>query len=182
MIPFLIEAALRSVLVAIAVWAGLRAMRVSNVLAQKAAWGLVLAAAVFMPMLLPLAARIPGLPANATVVLPSHPWQLLVALRPTMALTTPVQRIPTPAREVIAAPSRTQPSNSSAEVFAKIDRNPKSTSFAPTPTIPSSYSSAPAIESHPEPSQASLFRALTPIQLAWTLYLSVVFALFCRLL
>ena len=35
------EAALRSLLVAATVWAGLRALRVSNVIAQKAAWGLV---------------------------------------------------------------------------------------------------------------------------------------------
>lgn len=71
MISSLIEAALRSVLVALAVWGGLRAFRVSNVLAQKMAWGLVLAAAVFMPMLLPVAARWQALPATATVVLPS---------------------------------------------------------------------------------------------------------------
>jgi hypothetical protein len=50
MIPVLIEAGLRAMLVALTVWAGLRCLRVSNVLAQKAAWGLVLAAAVSMPL------------------------------------------------------------------------------------------------------------------------------------
>ena len=43
MIAALVEAALRSLLVALAVWAGLQVFRVRNVLAQKAAWGLVLA-------------------------------------------------------------------------------------------------------------------------------------------
>ena len=43
MIAELVEAALRSLLVAMAVWAGLQVFRVRNVLAQKAAWGLVLA-------------------------------------------------------------------------------------------------------------------------------------------
>ena len=57
MIPMLIEAALRSLLLALAVWAGLRAFRVRNVLAQKSAWGLVLALALLMPILAPFAAR-----------------------------------------------------------------------------------------------------------------------------
>ncbi len=80
MIPSFIEAALRSVLVAMAVWAGLRVLRVGNVLAQKAAWGLVLAAAVVMPMLLPVATRWQALPAKATVVLPAHPMRALANL------------------------------------------------------------------------------------------------------
>jgi beta-lactamase regulating signal transducer with metallopeptidase domain len=67
MIPGLIEAALRALLVALTVWAGLRLLRVSNVLAQKAAWGLVLAAAVAMPLLM----RWQILPAAISVRLPA---------------------------------------------------------------------------------------------------------------
>jgi predicted nucleic acid-binding Zn-ribbon protein len=52
MIPVLIESALRALLVALTVWAGLRLFRVSNVPAQKAAWSLVLACAVAMPLLM----------------------------------------------------------------------------------------------------------------------------------
>jgi beta-lactamase regulating signal transducer with metallopeptidase domain len=74
MIVFIFEAALRALLVAAAVWAGLRLMRVGNVVAQKAVWGLVLAAAILMPLLLPLAVRLNWLPA-ATFVLPALPWQ-----------------------------------------------------------------------------------------------------------
>ena len=40
MIDLMVEAALRSLLVAVAVWAGLRAFRVRNVLAQKACLGI----------------------------------------------------------------------------------------------------------------------------------------------
>jgi beta-lactamase regulating signal transducer with metallopeptidase domain len=69
-IPILIEAALRALLVAIAVWAGLRLLRVSNVLAQKAAWSLVLAAALLMPLLM----HWQWLPANATVRMPVKAW------------------------------------------------------------------------------------------------------------
>ena len=76
MIPSLLEAALRSVLLALTVWAAMRAFRVRNVLTLKIVWGLVLAAAVSMPMLLPLASRLPALP---TFMLPAHPLKFLAA-------------------------------------------------------------------------------------------------------
>jgi len=75
MIFTLIEAALRSLLVAAAVWAGLRALRVSNVVAQKRAWGLVLLSALLMPLLMQWKA----LPAGMAVVLPAQPWQQQLA-------------------------------------------------------------------------------------------------------
>jgi len=56
----LLEATLRSMLLAFAVWIGLRLFAVRNVLAQKAAWGLVLASALLMPVVLPMAARVPS--------------------------------------------------------------------------------------------------------------------------
>ncbi|MGA2047873.1 MAG: M56 family metallopeptidase [Terracidiphilus sp.] len=67
MIPVLIEASLRAMLVAVTVWAGLRLFRVSNVPAQKAAWGLVLACAVAMPLVMQW--RV--LPNSFTVRLPA---------------------------------------------------------------------------------------------------------------
>jgi len=69
-IPILIEAAVRALVVALAVWAGLRILRVGNVLAQKAAWGLVLAAALLMPLLM----HWQWLPVNTTVKLPAAAW------------------------------------------------------------------------------------------------------------
>jgi len=77
----LLEAALRSVLLALAVWAGLRIFGVKNVLAQKAAWGLVLVSALGMPMLLPYAAHWSVLPANVRVVIPDDPQTLLEELQ-----------------------------------------------------------------------------------------------------
>lgn len=67
MIPVLIEAALRAMLVALTVWAGLRLFRVSNVPAQKTAWGLVLICAVAMPLVM----RWEILPASLTMRLPA---------------------------------------------------------------------------------------------------------------
>lgn len=61
------DAALRSLALAIGVWVLLRLFRVRNVLALKSAWTLVLAAAFLMPLLLPIASRLP----RATLVLPA---------------------------------------------------------------------------------------------------------------
>jgi beta-lactamase regulating signal transducer with metallopeptidase domain len=81
MIPIFIEAALRSLLVGLAVSVGLRIFRVRNVLAQKAAWGLVLVSALAMPLLLPFTAQWHPLPAGVSVVLPAHPMTLLQELQ-----------------------------------------------------------------------------------------------------
>ena len=63
MLMLILEAAIRSVLMASAVWAGIRLFSVRNVLAQKVAWVLVLAAAVAMP----LAMRAP-VPASVAAI------------------------------------------------------------------------------------------------------------------
>jgi beta-lactamase regulating signal transducer with metallopeptidase domain len=81
MIPIFIEAALRSLLFGLAVAVGLRMFRVRNVLAQKAAWGLVLVSALAMPLLLPVTAQWNLLPARVNVVLPAHPMTLLEELQ-----------------------------------------------------------------------------------------------------
>ncbi len=81
MTPIFIEAALRSLLVGLAVAVGLRIFRVRNVLAQKAAWGLVLVSALAMPVLLPITAQWHLLPAGVNVVLPAHPMTLLEELQ-----------------------------------------------------------------------------------------------------
>ena len=81
MISVFIEAAARSLLVGIAVAAGLRIFRVRNVLAQKAAWGLVLVSALAMPLLLPVTAQWHLVPAQVNLVLPAHPMTLLEELQ-----------------------------------------------------------------------------------------------------
>jgi len=62
----LLEATLRALIAALAVWAGLRLLRVKNVPAQKAAWGLMLIAALAMPLLM----RWQLVPAWAALKLP----------------------------------------------------------------------------------------------------------------
>ena len=81
MISVFIDAALRSLLVALVVAVGLGILRVRNVLAQKAAWGLVLVSALAMPLLLPVTAEWHLLPAGVNIVLPAHPMTLLEELQ-----------------------------------------------------------------------------------------------------
>ncbi len=68
------DAALRAVLVALVVGIGLRLVARRNVVAQKAAWGLVLAGAFVTPFVLPWAARLAWLPSEATIVVPAQAW------------------------------------------------------------------------------------------------------------
>jgi hypothetical protein len=108
MIPVMIEAGLRALLVAATVWAGLRLFRVSNVPAQKAAWGLVLVSAVAMPLV--MHQRI--LPAWLAVKVPAPAWRsaleglpirdaLLIASHAEQAADAP-QAMLVPATEPVA--------------------------------------------------------------------------------
>jgi beta-lactamase regulating signal transducer with metallopeptidase domain len=99
--PLILEAALRALVAAVAVWAGLRLLRVGNVLVQKAAWGLVLVAALAMP----LAPHWPDLPALAALRLPALPWD---KVRTDSTAATPVSTsvsAPAPAPDRYPAPS-----------------------------------------------------------------------------
>jgi beta-lactamase regulating signal transducer with metallopeptidase domain len=68
MLVFILEAAIRSLLMALAVWGAIRLLRVHTVLAQKIAWVLVLASAAAMPFVM----RVPFLALNQAPVLPLH--------------------------------------------------------------------------------------------------------------
>ncbi|HTB96199.1 MAG TPA: DUF4097 family beta strand repeat-containing protein [Terracidiphilus sp.] len=81
MISLLVESVCRSLLVGLAVWVGLRAFRVRHVVAEKAAWGMVLAAALLMPVVAPWAARWTALPVGIGVVLPADSQTLLQELQ-----------------------------------------------------------------------------------------------------
>ena len=174
MIALLIEAAARSLLVALLVLAGLWAFRVGNVRAQKAAWGLVLAAAILMPLLLPVVARWSFLPANAGVVLPADPQTLLEELQARIQAKSSAARKPSliatqapPAHSPqIEEPTAPEPDRVSGE-------------RAPVP-IDSSPGDARAVEyAQSQPVVRQL--AASPATVAVSLYLVVVIALLGRL-
>jgi hypothetical protein len=167
MIPAIIEAALRSLLVAAAVWAGLRVLRVTNVLAQKAAWGLVLAAAVLMPVVM----HWQLLPAGAVVVLRAHP--LLQALGGPVEGASPTSRATfQPSQALSPAPGTT--------VYRA---EPVSTgvSHFPAPAISSSPQTVGPSPTSRQPAAPARQR-LQPAEMALLFYLAVSGCLLLRLL
>lgn len=177
MISALVEAALRSVLLALAVGAGLRVLRVRNVLAQKAAWGLVLAAAFLMPVLGPLAGKWQLLSSNSVVNLPAHPLTLLTSLlrqpRSEAAIKTEQPRdsaatlgrepnfVPTTEYSVTPIPDPAPAPGSIASVISDVYKG------APSGTVPRPISHR---------------RSLSFSNLAWVAYFSVAVTLVFRLI
>jgi len=172
MMPVLLESALRALLAALTVWVGLRLCRVGNVVAQKAAWGLVLAAALAMPLLM----RWHWLPANSTVTLPIPAWRYSAGSLPATeaALATEL-----PSTQIVA-PKQSSPATPEP---ATRDRIP-----APSVSnqrLDSEIHTAPKSESSRHDSAATpgaYLRLLSPFTLAWFLYLAVCAALLVRLL
>ncbi|MDR3741415.1 MAG: M56 family metallopeptidase [Terracidiphilus sp.] len=188
----LIEAALRSLLLAAAVAAGLRLFRIRNVVAQKAAWTLVLLSAIAMPFFAPLAARWQFLPDRATLAVPQHPLAAIRALWPHQAsvvastpapaehqyATQPIIIQPvaphtakphatkrteeSPGRETTAAPSSQSPSLESTVLIASVDTPP------------------PAL-THTHPTQSFPTPHLAPARIALYAYALVVLILLARL-
>lgn len=175
MISTMIEAALRSLLLAVAVWIGLRVFRVRNVVAAKAAWALVLTAAVFMPGFTPFATQWNVLPKGVQIVLPASPMTLLEELRATLEsrrlIPRQAKRAPTTASQgdspLIQEPEKQAPEERSAEPI-------------PGPDAFSSFQAAPIAHAPPPTASHSLVRS--PLVLALSIYLLVALALIGRLL
>ena len=110
LISMLIEASLRGLVVAFAVWAGLRLFRVGMVLAQKIAWGSVLACATLMP----LAMHWHFLPSLFAVKVPATVW----IVTPKSSPIPPAPISPTAPHSVSAVKSPFAPSTK-ASLFAK---------------------------------------------------------------
>jgi beta-lactamase regulating signal transducer with metallopeptidase domain len=170
LVPLLLEAALRALLAAFTVWAGLRLLRISNVLVQKAAWCLVLVAALAMP----LTPRLQWLPSYAAVRLPALPWSLLPDSRPAAA---PALALPaTPLSDASTLPRATP---------AAADRYPAS-SISTSDVNQSAYAASdpaprqPAAVEPNAPQRNS--RSYSLAALGWLLYLGVSAALLLRLL
>jgi len=121
------EAALRSLLLAVLVWASLRVFRVHNVMYQRLAWTAVLAGALLMPFLLPFTVHwaqltFTTIPASA----PLH--RLQAALSPAESAASPISypsSIPDQAASVSSKPAPRHRSHSTPKASAAIvDVNP----------------------------------------------------------
>jgi hypothetical protein len=109
MLTFVLEAAFRSLLMALAVWGAIRLLRVQAVVAQKLAWVLVLMAAATMPFVM----RAPWLALDHAITIPRLP----IASLPGMHWIA--TRLDTPAIDRRQG-SRSQP----VEVKVKIVQSP----------------------------------------------------------
>lgn len=200
MISVFVEAALRSLLAGFAVAIGLRIFRVRNVLAQKAAWGLVLVSALAMPLLLPVSAQWRFLPAKVNIVLPAQPMTLLeelqarIVAKPGPGVKVAAPAVPVPQNAPAASDASPAPESAAkteaAAAPARIERAHRSAKperaapFVPgASTSPSSqpvaYSAGPTLQMQ-SPAQGWGAR-VSPIQLAFVLYCAIAAFLFLRI-
>ncbi len=105
MMGTILDAALRSLVAAAAVGAGLHLLRVRNVLAQKVAWGMVLAAALAMPLLLSAVAHW----QVARFVVHADPMTLLEELQAHIRTKSAAQPAAAPATQAVAGPAAVEP-------------------------------------------------------------------------
>jgi hypothetical protein len=145
-VAFLLEAALRALVAGAAVWAVLRLFRVRNVVAEKAVWCLLLAAALLLPFApaqmglsaADVAGRIYALPQNA---LPQNAWaSCLEKLAPHKATTAaaPRQNASAPVAVPAAIPA-SSPQRSSVvarQKSASTRRNAAATEFTAADDLP----------------------------------------------
>jgi hypothetical protein len=172
----LADAAVRALLVAGIVWAGLRLLSTRNVIAQKAAWGLVLAGALLMPFAASWAARSAWLPAEATLVVPAQTW--LHAAATAVLPGKEVRHSENP----MAAPAPWTAAQPQAPVHAdRVIATPASSPADrfPAPTISNSYFAGGG--NHPRPVTPAQHYFLPVSDLAWLMYSTVGMALLLRL-
>lgn len=172
----LLESAIRSLLLALAVWIGLRVFRVRNVLSQKAAWGVVLASALAMPVVLPMASHWSVLPANVRVTIPSDPQTLLEELQARIQaktsanITAPAAAVASPVEHPAEAVTPESSENSAVETdtsnVSSVD------TFSAEPLHPA----AAALQSAPTPRRPSI----SALQILLLLYLAVAAVLLIR--
>jgi beta-lactamase regulating signal transducer with metallopeptidase domain len=173
MILTIVEAALRSMLLALAVWAALRVFRVRNVLAQKACWGLVLAASLLMPLLVRWSMQV--LPDAAFVVPVPH-----VVLQPADTPAASVASVPvvTGLRKSLTLPEEPAPATLPIDSQPVRATLPADSSFAPSP-VPASY---PAVRVEAPAAKIAPKLPITTGSLAVLLYVAIACACTLRVL
>ena len=185
----LLDAAVRALLVACVVGAGLRILAGRHVPAQKAAWGLVLAGALLMPLLAPWAGKANWLPSGATWVVPAHAWSQSLVSRvagtwvaaPRVAGFNPAKTpldAPRPAQFAAPSPATETSVASASERFdSSVPASSQADRF-PAPTISSAQTAGADAESG-RPAGTPMYLPLS--DLVWMIYGTVCLALLLRL-
>jgi beta-lactamase regulating signal transducer with metallopeptidase domain len=190
----LFEATLRALIAALAVWAGLRLLRVKNVPAQKAAWGLMLVAALAMPLLM----RWQLVPAWAAVNLPITPLTKITApIATSFTAPLPVDSVSAPGTPEMTAQSGLEAREDFPAPGDRVRRGNRVRSARQVHSVPVNKAGAAPIS--PRPAQSPAGPAAQPaagqtaqlatwanarrvLAFAWILYLGVCAALVLRLL
>ncbi len=129
MLAGILEAALRSLVLAVIVWAGLRVFRVHNVIYQRLAWTAVLGGALLMPFLLPITAHWAGL-SFATIPAAAPIHRLQAALLPDVSPASPIavlSNAPAPVASItsrVAHPHHSTRTPRAGAAFARVDSDP----------------------------------------------------------
>jgi bla regulator protein blaR1 len=177
--PVMFEAALRALVAAAVIWSALRLFRVGNVQTQKAAWTLVLAGALVMPLLM----RWQWLPARDAIEVPALSRSYATALSwmhsaatpiPGAALATDSAPLPPPFAWSIPSTTAHMPIQDDAniEVADPLAVQPAASAKA----LLQSDSVVPLPAADPAQTRS------TPIlDLAWLIYLAVAAVLLLRL-
>jgi hypothetical protein len=178
----LLDAAVRTLLVACVVAAGLRILAPRYVPAQKIAWGLVLAGALLMPLLAPWAGSARWLPSSATWVVTAGPL-----LQESRANVIPVGQS-TAANDVIETAAPVRPATQArgvehrrnAAVSAHLSHAAGRASAGRFPAPAVTYGQAiPKDASITRPAATSYYLPLS--DLAWMIYGAVTLAFLLRL-
>jgi hypothetical protein len=175
----LADAAVRALLVACLVGAGLRVMAPRHVLAQKTAWGLVLAGALLMPVLAPWAGKATWLPSGTTWSVPTHSWSQYLMSRAAAIFAAEPSREPQQAAPALLPAAVNGPA-ASPRVY-KIDSAPIASGPAdrfPAPTI-SHAQTAGAETSYPRPVHRGYYLPFS--DLVWMIYGAVCLGFLLRL-
>ena len=178
LLPILLESAMRALIAAAAIWAGLRVFRVRNVPAQKSAWGLMLMAGLAMPLVM----HPSWLPAWASVKLPAS----LLSAKPSHAATAAVVSRTASQLDTLEAEMQEQVADEASSL------QPAPPASTAKPDAPSNYepestptSTAPIVQQPATHSSLMFTSLLTPERMlaaAWNLYLGVCAFLLVRLL
>src|SRR4051794_40206672 len=172
----LVDAALRALLVACLVGAGLRLLAPRQVPAQKAAWGLVLAGALLMPLLASLAGNATWLPSSATLVVPAQTWSHAIASR-VSALLPAEPKLETAS----AAPASSPLAPPDSEVTTAPPERPATSPSSDGLSFPApAISNAPSSGNSAPPTRPESYY-LAPSDIVWMIYGAVCLALLLRL-
>ena len=195
LVPLLVEASIRALVAAVAVWSGLRLLGVGNVLVQKVAWGLVLLAALAMP----LVPRGQAMPARVGLKLPAvrlpalelpvpSKWMQEQTARPQLTAPAP----PVAAAEPDGGASRYPAPVISTAQFDTPTEEPAATGVSSaTVAVPATLSSSLNQASPLTTKQAENLKppvaqprahGLSLVAVAWSLYLGVFAGLLLRML